>query len=65
MVLRRRKVVFASLAAFAFGVAFAAPPADLRSHWEPQSEQGAHWVPGTDIPMSVYETGVARLAPPR
>jgi hypothetical protein len=63
--LRRRKVVFASLAAFAFGIAFAAPPADVRSHWDPPSAPGSLWVPGTDVPMSVYETGAATLAPPR
>jgi hypothetical protein len=60
-----RKVLFASLAVFAFGLSFAAQPTEPGPQWNKEAEAGPHWVPGSAVPMSVYETGVATMAPPR
>jgi hypothetical protein len=66
MISRRRRVVLVSLAAFALGIAFAAQPTYLASHRRPaETDPRAHWVPGTTVPMSAYEMGVASVAPPR
>jgi hypothetical protein len=65
MVLPHRKVLLASAAAFAFGLSFAAQPTDTAAQWARDAETHPHWVPGTAVPMSAYETGMATLAPPR
>lgn len=65
MHLRRRKMILTAAAAFAFGIAFAAQPTAPREEWSrADSAQRAHWVPGTDSPMSAYESRMTTLAPP-
>ncbi|MGA9024754.1 MAG: hypothetical protein WB440_01745 [Steroidobacteraceae bacterium] len=61
--IRRPRVIWTATAVFAFGIAFAAQPAD-REDPSRSSEQRS-WVPGTVSPMSAYETRMATLAPPQ
>jgi hypothetical protein len=62
----RRKVMVATAAVFAIGVAFAAQPTSLRADWgEGASRPVSPWVPGTNTLMSTYEMEIPVLAPPR
>jgi hypothetical protein len=54
--LHRRKVLLATAAVFAFGLAFAAQPTAFSSdRADPAAYRPAHWTPGTDMPMSAFE----------
>jgi hypothetical protein len=56
MSLHRRKIVLATAAVFAFGLAFAAQPTAFRSdRANAASRWPAQWTPGTTLPMSAYE----------
>jgi hypothetical protein len=62
----RRKVMVATAAVFAIGVAFAAQPTSLRADWgEGVLSQKSPWVPGTNTLMSAYEPSLSVLTPPR
>jgi hypothetical protein len=62
----RRRVTFTALTGFAIGAAFAAQPTSVQADWaRATTQQRSTWVPGTDIPMSVFEPGVRVLAPPQ
>jgi hypothetical protein len=62
----RRKVMVATAAVFAIGVAFAAQPTSLRADWgEGALNQKSPWVPGTNTLMSDHEPSLSVLTPPR
>ena len=62
----RRRVTFTALTGFAIGAAFAAQSTSVQADWNrATTQQRSTWMPGTDIPMSVFESGVKVLAPPQ
>jgi len=64
--MHRRRVMVATAAIFAIGVAFAAEPTALRGDsGESPRQQGALWTPGSTTPMSDDESTMGVLAPPR
>jgi hypothetical protein len=64
--MRHRKLMLILGAALAFGMALASQPtarkADLAVGAGPRIQR---WVPGTDIPMSVFEARDSTFAAPR
>jgi hypothetical protein len=64
--MHRRKVIAATAAVFAIGVAFAAQPVAVRPDLRgPDFEQRGPWVPGTNSLISTYDSAAMPLAPPR
>ena len=62
----RRKVMGATAAVFAIGVAFAAQPTSFHADGnEEVVQQRSPWVPGTNTLMSAHEPGELLLMPPR
>ena len=62
----RRKVMVATAAVFAIGVAFAAQPTSLHADGiEEVVQQRSPWVPGTNTLMSAHEPHDLILLPPR
>jgi hypothetical protein len=61
--LHNRKMLLATVALFAFGLAFAAQPTAYRGdRTDPAAYRPVQWTPGTDLPMSAYERN-SSLAP--
>ena len=61
-----RKVIVAAAAAIALGAAFAAQPtSDRAGRGAERPQQRALWVPGANMLMSVNESSVGPIAPPR
>ena len=60
-----RKVLLITTAALAIGFAFAAQSTDYQDDPGHVNAGRRAWVPGTDTPMSAYESRSGVLAPPQ
>ncbi len=64
--MQRRKLIMTGAAILVFGVAFAArKTAEDADRNQVSAPVVSKWRPGSDIPMSAFEVGEVRAAPPR
>ncbi len=64
--MQRRKLIMTGVAILVFGVAFAAQRAGNEDSDDLEiATVVSKWRPGSDIPMSAFEVGEVRAAPPR